>query len=276
MHSPDTIAHLLAATKRILPPTKREISAVIGAFRELLFPYNRWTVEECARQIETQRNTLADLIAQAMSAERQDDHTATAAESAGTFMDTLPEIQSQSALDIRAALNGDPAARDAAEVINYYPGFAAILVYRIAHHLHQLGVPYIPRGMTECAHSETGIDIHPGAKIGNGLFIDHGTGVVIGETTEIGKDVKIYQGVTLGALSFRNDESGKVIREAKRHPTIEDRVTIYANATILGGKTVIGHDSTIGSSVWLTESVEPHSKVGMKPPEVRKSTAKSN
>lgn len=270
MKSSESIAQKLSAHHRVLPPKKSEIAVLIDDMRELLFPHNGWTVEECAKQIETQRDQLADLIAQAMVAEKPGNHESSSVEIARAFTDALPEIQSQSALDIRAALNGDPAARDEAEVINYYPGFAAILVQRIAHRLHGLGVPYIPRGMTEYAHSETGIDIHPGAKLGPELFIDHGTGVVIGETTEIGEKVKLYQGVTLGALSFRNDSDGKVIREDKRHPTLEDRVTVYANATILGGKTVIGHDSTIGSSVWLTESVEPFSKVGMKPPEIRK------
>ena len=136
-----------------------------------------------------------------------------------------------------------------------YPGLEAITVYRLAHLLHELEVPLIPRMMTEWAHSKTGIDIHPGAKIGQYFFIDHGTGVVMGETTDIGQWVKLYQGVTLGALSFATDAEGNLVRGTKRHPTIEDRVVIYANATILGGKTVIGHDSVIGSSVWLTASV---------------------
>ena len=150
-----------------------------------------------------------------------------------------------------------------------YPGLEAVTVYRLAHALHQLEVPLIPRMMTEWAHSKTGIDIHPGAKIGQHFFIDHGTGVVIGETCEIGNHVKLYQGVTLGALSFATDGDGNLVRGHKRHPTIEDRVVIYANATVLGGATVIGHDSVIGSSVWLTRSVEPHTTVVLEKPKLK-------
>jgi serine O-acetyltransferase len=162
------------------------------------------------------------------------------------------------ATDVRAAYDGDPACKNLDEVILCYPGLEAVTVYRLAHELHGLGVPFIPRMMTEWVHRQTGIDIHPGAQIGPHFFIDHGTGVVVGETCEIGAYVKLYQGVTLGALSFPTDADGKVIRNMKRHPTIEDRVVIYANATVLGGKTVIGHDSVIGSSVWLTRSVAPY------------------
>lgn len=158
--------------------------------------------------------------------------------------------------DSHAILRGDPAAVDTSEVIRSYPGFYAIAVYRIAHLLLSLKVPYVPRILTELAHSRTGIDIHPGAKIGRRFCIDHGTGVVIGETTEIGNDVKIYQGVTLGALSVN-----KELSKQKRHPTIEDDVVIYAEATILGGNTVIGKNSIIGGNVWLTESVPPFSKI---------------
>ncbi len=149
-----------------------------------------------------------------------------------------------------------------------YPGLEAVTVYRLAHELYKLEIPFIPRMMTEWAHSRTGIDIHPGATIGQHFFIDHGTGVVIGETCEIGDHVKIYQGVTLGALSFPTDEQGQLVRDQKRHPTIEDRVVIYANATILGGHTVIGHDSVIGSSVWLTRSVQPRTTVTLEKPEL--------
>lgn len=158
--------------------------------------------------------------------------------------------------DSRAILMGDPAAVDSREVIRTYPGFYAIAVYRIAHLLLSLKVPYIPRIFTELVHSKTGIDIHPGAQIGRRFCIDHGTGVVIGETTEIGDDVKIYQGVTLGALSV-----SKELAKQKRHPTIENGVIIYAEATILGGNTVIGENSIIGGNVWLTESVPPNSKI---------------
>jgi len=185
------------------------------------------------------------------------------------FLEQLPELRRVLALDVEAAYAGDPACKSLDEVVLCYPGLEAVTVYRLAHLLHELGVPLIPRMMTEWAHSRTGIDIHPGAKIGKHFFIDHGTGVVIGETCEIGDWVKLYQGVTLGALSFATDADGNLVRGTKRHPTIQDRVVIYANATILGGKTVIGHDSVIGSSVWLTRSVEPHTTVTVEVPKLR-------
>jgi serine O-acetyltransferase len=174
---------------------------------------------------------------------------------------SLPELRLWLEEDAQAAVRGDPAARDQDEVIATYPGFLATLVYRLAHRLLELGVPFLPRLLTEWAHGATGIDIHPGARIGPRFFIDHGTGVVIGETTVIGHDVTLYQGVTLGALNFPRDADGQVIRGQKRHPTIGDRVVIYAEATILGGDTVVGHDSEIGGNVWLTKSVPPFSKV---------------
>ncbi len=184
------------------------------------------------------------------------------------FIKSLPELETLLATDIQATLDGDPAAKGADEVIFSYPGLLAITIYRIAHILLKLGVPLIPRIMTEHAHSLTGIDIHPGAVIGKFFFIDHGTGVVIGETTEIGRGVRIYQGVTLGALSLPRD-AGKRYRNSKRHPTIEDDVIIYANTTILGGKTTIGTRSIIGGNIWLTESVEPDTKVLLKKPELK-------
>ncbi len=186
-----------------------------------------------------------------------------------TFLEQLPRLRKILALDVEAAYAGDPACKSLDEVIFCYPGLEAITVYRLAHLLHELGVPLIPRMMTEWAHGRTGIDIHPGAKIGKNFFIDHGTGVVIGETCEIGDWVKLYQGVTLGALSFAKDAEGRLVRGVKRHPTIEDRVVIYANATVLGGETVIGHDAVIGSSVWITQSVAPHSTVTLERPGLR-------
>ena len=171
-----------------------------------------------------------------------------------SLIEELPEIRRKLLLDVKAALDGDPAARSAEEIILSYPGLEAILVYRIAHFLHINGVPIIPRIMSEHIHGKTGIDIHPGAVIGESFFIDHGTGIVIGETTIIGNNVKLYQGVTLGAVSVKKAMSNK-----KRHPTLEDDVTIYAGATILGGETVIGKGSTIGGNVWLTSSVPPGS-----------------
>jgi serine O-acetyltransferase len=181
----------------------------------------------------------------------------------------LPELREVLATDVEAAYDGDPACKSPAEVIFSYPGLEAITVYRLAHLLHELSIPFIPRMMTEWAHSRTGIDIHPGATIGKYFFIDHGTGVVLGETCNIGERVKLYQGVTLGALSFPTDEDGQLVRGLKRHPTIEDRVVIYANATVLGGRTVVGHDSVIGSSVWLTSSVAPHTTVVLEKPRLR-------
>ena len=175
---------------------------------------------------------------------------------ADRFFDRLPAIYDSLLLDAHAIADNDPAAIGMEEVVAVYPGFYAIAVYRFAHELLQQNVPLLPRMLTEYAHGQTGIDIHPGAQIGRSFFIDHGTGVVVGETTVIGDNVKIYQGVTLGATHV-----AKSMAQKKRHPTIENNVVIYANATILGGFTVVGHDSVIGGNVWLTSSVEAHSLV---------------
>jgi len=184
------------------------------------------------------------------------------------FNDRLPEVRRLVIQDIRAAYRGDPAALTYAEVKLAYPGLAAVATHRLAHELYKLNVPLVPRMMSEWTHSRTGVDINPGARIGEGFFIDHATGVVIGETTEIGNDVKIYQGVTLGARSFQLDENGNPIKHIKRHPTVEDNVVIYANATILGGDTVIGKGSIIGGNVFIMESVPPNSFVATKHPEL--------
>ena len=172
------------------------------------------------------------------------------------FFERLPGIYGKLKLDSDAFLNSDPAAKGLEEVVVSYPGFFAITVYRIAHELHLMEIPLLPRMISEYVHGRTGIDIHPGAKIGDSFFIDHGTGVVIGETTEIGNNVKVYQGVTLGALFV-----DRKLSQTKRHPTIGDNVILYSGCTILGGKTVIGNNSVIGGNVWLTESVEPYSVV---------------
>ncbi len=183
------------------------------------------------------------------------------------FFARMPEIRRLVESDVQAAYEGDPAATSPMEVVMAYPGLYAVTIHRLAHELHRLGVPIIPRIMSELAHSRTGIDIHPGATIGERFFIDHGTGVVIGETTVIGKNVKLYQGVTLGALSFdRDPRTGALVKGVKRHPNVEDNVVIYAGATILGGSTTIGHDSEIGGNVWLKDSVPPNSRVYNKPP----------
>ena len=193
-------------------------------------------------------------------------------ELAGIFLRRLPEIRGLLIRDVQAAFDGDPAATNLDEVILAYPGVLAVSVYRIAHALYDLGVPMMARIMTEWAHSKTGADIHPGASIGPAFFIDHATGVVIGETTDIGEGVKLYQGVTLGALSFPRDASGAIIRGKKRHPTVESGSTLYANATVLGGNTVVGANSVIGGSVFLTRSVPPRSRVSLKEPDLRVAT----
>ncbi|QDV61241.1 serine O-acetyltransferase [Crateriforma conspicua] len=185
------------------------------------------------------------------------------------LLKSIPRLRAVLGTDVQAAFDGDPACQTTDEIVFCYPGFEAITVYRIAHELTRLQVPFIPRMMTEWAHKQTGIDIHPGAEIGEYFFIDHGTGVVVGETCEIGNHVKLYQGVTLGALSFPTDSTGQLIRGKKRHPTIEDQVVVYANATILGGRTVIGRDSVIGSSVWITKSVSPGTTVMLEKPQLR-------
>jgi len=184
------------------------------------------------------------------------------------FIARLPEVRKLLVEDVKAAYEGDPAALTYAEVQLAYPGLLAITSHRLAHELYKLDVPIVPRIMSEWTHSTTGVDIHPGAQIGHGFFIDHATGVVIGETTHIGNHVKLYQGVTLGAKSFPLDEHGRPIKHIKRHPTVEDHVVIYANATILGGDTVIGKGSTIGGNVFLMESVAPGSFVASKHPEL--------
>jgi serine O-acetyltransferase len=185
------------------------------------------------------------------------------------MLERVPAIRQALSKDVEAAFAGDPSVRNRDEIVFCFPGLEAVTIYRIAHELVGLKVPFIPRMMSEWAHKQTGIDIHPGASIGEYFFIDHGTGVVIGETCQIGDHVKIYQGVTLGALSFATDANGELVRGTKRHPTIEDHVVIYANATILGGNTTVGHHSIIGSSVWVTSSVTPHTTVVLEKPKVR-------
>lgn len=222
-----------------------------GALAEHLIPAQEILVEQIGRATRWHdRNRPPD--------ERRDD--AWCEMVAMELLAHLPEVRARLAGDVRYTFESDPAATSIEEVVFCYPGIFALSAYRVAHKLHELGVPMIPRILTEHAHTRTGIDIHPGSKIGERCFIDHGTGVVIGATCDIGSDVKIYQGVTLGALSVTTEG---VSREspAKRHPTLEDRVTVYAGATILGGDTVVGHDSIIGGNVWLTKSVPAGSKI---------------
>lgn len=199
---------------------------------------------------------------------REEDAYAESIKVMRVFVERLPEVRKLLIEDVRAAYEGDPAALTFAEVQLAYPGLLAITSHRLAHELYKLNVPIVPRVMSEWTHSMTGVDIHPGATIGHGFFIDHATGVVIGETTVIGNNVKLYQGVTLGARSFPLDEHGLPVKHIKRHPTVEDDVVIYAHATILGGDTVIGKGSTIGGNVFLMESVPPGSFVSSKHPEL--------
>ncbi len=194
-------------------------------------------------------------------ADRQLDFRGVGERLALDYLERLPQIRTLLKGDVQAAYEGDPAAVNQDEVILCYPGTLAIAVHRLAHPLYRLGVPLVPRIMSEWAHHRTGVDIHPGARIGERFFIDHGTGVVIGETTDIGDDVKIYQGVTLGALSFPRNPDGSLVKGGKRHPTIEDRVTIYANATILGGRTVVGRGAVIGGGTWITRPVAAGARV---------------
>ncbi len=177
------------------------------------------------------------------------------------YLDRLPEVRALLRTDVQAAYEGDPASVGRDEIILCYPGTLAIAVHRLAHPLYRLGVPFVPRIMNEWAHGRTGTDIHPGARIGRHFFIDHATGVVVGETAEIGERVKIYQGVTLGALSFPRNPDGSLVKGGKRHPTIEDDVTIYANATILGGGTVVGRGAVIGGGAWITRSVPAGARI---------------
>ena len=262
-------------------PSHRAIIDIIKQTRRILFPGYFTSVRLHSSNLEyyigQETTELYDrLVAQMTLAIRHDcrrnGQPCTNCETrsnklAFDFLETLPDIASVLAQDIRAVLEGDPASKSPDEVIFSYPGLLAITVYRIAHEINRLGIPTIPRIMTEWAHGQTGIDINPGATIGPGLFIDHGTGVVIGETTVIGKNVRIYQGVTLGALSLPRN-AGEKLRNLKRHPTIEDNVIIYANTTILGGDTIIGANSVIGGNIWITESIDTGTKVLLKKPEL--------
>lgn len=264
-------------------PSYREIVEILGDLREILFPgYGRRQnlhLGNVAYHVGDLIDSLYDRLRQQLTRAYQHDCKAREpradSESRAEvftlqFLEKLPDLRELVASDVKAAYEGDPAASSLDEIIFCYPGLSAITVYRLAHELYNLGVPLIPRMMTEYAHGKTGIDIHPGATIGRGFFIDHGTGVVVGQTTEIGDGVKIYQGVTLGALSFPRDEaSGDIVRGRKRHPTIENGVVIYANATILGGETVIGHHAVIGSSAWVTRSVAPGTTVTIETPNLR-------
>ena len=291
-HDEGLESHIQSLTERILAdyengrvidrlemftqPDRQVIHELIGKLLRLVFPgYYR----DYAYRIYNPKNSLSALIEDvAFLLNRQidialrgngrcpDEHINHTAEGlTAAFLEQLPEIRALVETDLQATYEGDPAASGKAEVIIAYPGLYAITINRLAHVLYLLNIPLIPRIMTEYAHSRTGIDIHPGAQIGKYFFIDHGTGIVVGETTVIGDHVKLYQGVTLGALSTRG---GQRLHGKRRHPTIEDNVTIYAGASILGGETVIGHDSVIGSNVFITHPIAPYTRVSIKSQEL--------
>ncbi len=266
-------------------PDREVILSILDNLFEIIFPGYFWEENlspeslryHTGHKLDKLREKLTEQVYRATlhECQRRDQkecaHCREFAESVSKdLLEFIPELRRLLSLDVEAAYEGDPAAKSYDEVIFSYPCLYAITVYRIANFLTRNGVILLPRIMTEYAHNHTGIDIHPGASIGESFFIDHGTGVVIGETTVIGDNVKIYQGVTLGAMSFPRDEKGNLIRGRKRHPTIEDNVVIYAHATILGGDTTIGEDSVIGGNVWLTESVPPRTKIIMKEPSSRR------
>ena len=262
-------------------PNEAEVTEILHRIMEIIFPGYTGRKKLSKKSIkyfvgESVSEIYPELLSQIMrsvryncSLKKCDDCNVfeIAENTAGKVIEALPEIRNIMKDDVMAAYEGDPAAASLDEIILSYPGIKAITIQRIAHILYKENIPLIPRILTEYAHRITGIDIHPGAVLGRAVFIDHGTGVVIGETAEIGDNVKIYQGVTLGALSFPKDECGNIIKGAKRHPTIENNVTIYSGATILGD-ICIGEGTVVGGNVWLTKSVPPESKITIAPPEL--------
>jgi serine O-acetyltransferase len=262
-------------------PSRASVIEILSQFREILFPgyFSRQKLDPVNLKYNMGQaaTNLFDLLAeQICNSIRHDcfrydnacrDCVDESHRIALIMMESVPQLRKMLSADVRATFDGDPAAKSYDEIIFSYPGIFALTIYRIAHRIWELNVPVLPRIMTEFAHSETGIDIHPGAAIGKNFVIDHGTGIVIGETTVIGDNVRIYQGVTLGALSLPPD-AGQQFRGKKRHPTIEEDVIIYSGATILGGDTIIGARSVIGGNVWLTESVPPDTKVVMESPKL--------
>jgi serine O-acetyltransferase len=291
-HLPDVVAAIVASCRgetaglahvdSTLLPSKEEVARLVRQMLELVFPgfYGEKEVDLAALPYhvgEVASDLMERLGRQISRSIRHEclrnknlcSHCLeTGQRDALEFLRALPEVRRLSAGDVRAAFRGDPAAKSLDEVVFCYPGLYAVTVYRLAHVVHGLGVPILPRMMTEQAHGQTGIDIHPGATIGEEFFIDHGTGVVIGETSVIGDRVRIYQGVTLGALSFQRDAQGEMVRGTKRHPTIEDDAVVYSGATILGGETVVGRGSVVGGNVWLTRSIPPGTKVTIATPEL--------
>src|SRR3954452_6880657 len=276
-----TMQHL----NRVLLPSRDEIIECIKRLRQLVFPgyfgKQALTTENLPFRLGELVIELSDMLYEQVrcclryrrqipgndsNGEHCSECDREAAAIVAEFFDRIPKVRDMLAEDVQAAFDGDPAAQSTDETIFCYPGLLAISVQRMAHEFYKLDVPLLPRIMTEYAHSLTGIDIHPGAKLGRSFFIDHGTGIVVGETTEIGNNVKLYQGVTLGALA---PHFGQMLRGQKRHPTIEDDVIIYAGATILGGDTVIGRGSVIGGNVFITSSVPPQNQVSAEPPKLK-------
>ncbi len=279
----DALAQRLAAQdaavarlNRPALPAADDLANLIDSLRRLVFPgfFDRPAVDEAelatrlAGELRRARGLAERALAAAYRCCDESDCARCGDEAAAVLFAALPDLRERLALDVRAAYEGDPAAQSIDEIVACYPGVDAVFAYRVARVLYEHAVPLAPRMICEQAHARTGIDIHPGARIGRRFFIDHGAGVVIGETCEIGSDVKLYQGVTLGAKSFPTDADGKLIRGAKRHPTLGDRVTVYAGAVVLGGDTTIGDDCVISGGVCVTESVPPGRLVRQKHPEL--------
>ncbi|GMA64797.1 serine acetyltransferase [Alicyclobacillus fastidiosus] len=273
MNSQQIAAHLMQNSCRMFKgrtchPEPEAIREIVLHARAALLPnyFEPQVTETHAQTIDRLHQVLTEQIHRASYQEcihkgGTEETRRTAAQKSTAFVEQLPLLQDMLYEDVMETLQGDPAATGPDEIILTYPGILALGVYRAAHELVKLGVPLLPRMMTEYAHRLTGVDLHPGATIGRSIMIDHGTGIVVGETAVVGNHVKIYQGVTLGALYFPKDEQGMMLREVKRHPTVEDYVILYSNSTVLGGETVIGHHSVIGSNTWVTRSVPPYSKV---------------
>lgn len=270
----DLIAEHLAGNScrwfqgRTCHPEPEAINHMIRLMRQVLLPnyFQPGQRDSIRKDIDDLHDIMAEQIHRALfqqcmlelgteMSKRQ------AGEKAEAVIEQLPMLQEMLYEDVVETFNSDPSASGYDEIILTYPGLLALSVYRAAHVMTELGIPLLPRMMTEYAHRLTGIDLHPGASIGRSIMIDHGTGIVVGETATVGNHVKIYQGVTLGALYFPRDESGLMVRKTKRHPTVEDYVVLYANATVLGGDTVVGHHCVIGSNAWITETIPPYSRV---------------
>ncbi|MDR3347759.1 MAG: serine acetyltransferase [Helicobacteraceae bacterium] len=272
LKSYDRFSSVIRSDAQLLP-NKRRVLSILKQLRDLIFPHYYGNHKRCAITVECALMRIRSVLTKEISRVLGGDE-AKATTIADAILLRLPAIRETLSSDIEAALSGDPAATSTDEIIFSYPGIYAIMVYRIAHELYKHNVPLIGRILSEHAHSKTGIDIHPGASIGHHFFIDHGTGIVIGETTVIGNHVKIYQGVTLGGISTRG---GQTLRGVKRHPTIEDNVTIYSGASIFGGATVIGKHVVIGANAFVATSVPEYTKVSVKSPQLQyKNNGKQN